>query len=211
MEMAMKLYYAPHACSLAPHIVAREAGIPIELVEVDLSTHTLKKNGADYFAVNPRGYVPAIELDDGTVLTEVAALVQYLADLKPEANLAPKAGTLDRVKLQSWLTFVGTELHKQFSPWLWHADTAESTVQAIKAKIATRLAELDRIFTAQPYLMGDHFTVADAYAFAIVSWAPMMKMDLSGQSALVAWLGRVGARAKVKEAIAAERAKREAA
>ena len=167
----MKLYYAPHACSLAPHIVAREAGIPIELVEVDLATHTLKKDGADYLAINPRGYVPALELDDGTVLTEVAALVQYLADLKPEYGLAPRAGTLDRVNLQAWLTFIGTELHKQFSPWLWHADTAESTVQAVKTKIATRLAELDRVFAAQPYLMGERFTVADAYAFAIVSWA----------------------------------------
>ena len=206
----MKLYYTPHACSLAPHIVAREAGIPIELVEVDLATHTLK-NGADYYAINPRGYVPALELDDGTVLTEVAALVQYLADLKPEAALAPKAGTLDRVKLQAWLTFVGMELHKQFSPWLWHADTAESTVQAIKAKIATRFAELDRTLAAQPYLMGERFTVADAYAFAIVSWAPMMKIDLGAYPALAAWLARVGSRAKVKEAIAAERAKREAA
>lgn len=206
----MKLYYAPHACSLAPHIVAREAGIPIELVEVDLATHTLK-SGADYYAINPRGYVPALELDDGTVLTEVAALVQYLADLKPEAALVPNAGTLDRVKLQAWLTFVGTELHKQFSPWLWHADTAESTVHAIKTKIATRFAELDRTLAVQPYLMGGRFTVADAYAFAIVSWAPMMKMDLGAYPALAAWLARVGSRAKVKEAIAAERAKREAA
>ncbi len=206
----MKLYYAPYACSLAPHIIAREAGLPIELVEVDLATRTLR-NGGDYTAINPRGYVPALELEDGTVLTEVAALVQYLADLKPEAALAPKAGTLDRVRLQSWLTFVGTELHKQFSPWLWHADTAESTVQAVKAKIAVRFAELDRTLTAQPYLMGECFTVADAYAFAIVGWAPMMKMDLGAYPALAAWLARVGSRAKVKEAIAAERAKREAA
>lgn len=206
----MKLYYAPYACSLAPHIIAREAGLPIELVEVDLATRTLR-NGGDYTAINPRGYVPALELEDGAVLTEVAALVQYLADLKPEAALAPKAGTLDRVRLQSWLTFVGTELHKQFSPWLWHADTAESTVQAVKAKIAVRFAELDRTLTAQPYLMGECFTVADAYAFAIVGWAPMMKMDLGAYPALAAWLARVGSRAKVKEAIAAERAKREAA
>ena len=206
----MKLYYAPNACSLAPHIVAREAGIPIELVEVDLATHKLR-NGADYFAINPRGYVPAIELDDGTVLTEVAALVQYLADLKPEANLAPTAGTLDRVKLQAWLTFISSELHKQFSPWLWHADTADSTVEAVKAKIANRFAELDRTLAAQPHLMGERFTVADAYAFAIVSWAPMMKMDLGPYPALAAWLARVGSRAKVREAIAAERSKREAA
>ena len=206
----MKLYYTPHACSLAPHIVAREAGIPIELVEVDLATHTLK-NGADYYAINPRGYVPALELDDGTVLTEVAALVQYLADLKPEAALAPKAGTLDRVKLQAWLTFVGTELHKQFSPWLWHADTAESTVLAIRQKIATRFAELDRVLAQQPWLMGERFTIADAYAFAIVRWAPLMKMSLEPYPALTAWLERVAARPQVAAAIAAERPRREAA
>lgn len=206
----MKLYFSPSACSLAPHIVAREAGIPIELVEVDLATHKLR-DGRDYYAINPRGYVPALELDDGTVLTEVAALVQYLADLKPDAGLAPKAGTLERVRLQSWLTFVSSELHKQFSPWLWHADTAESTVRAIKERIATRFAELDRKLAAQPYLMGDRFSVADAYAFAIVSWAPMMKMDLGAYPALAAYLARIAARAKVKEALAAERPKREAA
>lgn len=206
----MKLYYSPSACSLAPHIVAREAGIPIELVEVDLATHKLR-DGRDYYAINPRGYVPALELDDGTVLTEVAALVQYLADLKPDAGLAPKAGTLERVRLQSWLTFISSELHKQFSPWLWHADTAESTVRAIKERIATRFAELDRKLAAQPYLMGDRFSVADAYAFAIVSWAPMMKMDLGAYPALAAYLARIAARAKVKEALAAERPKREAA
>ena len=206
----MKLYYSPSACSLAPHIVAREAGIPIELVEVDLATHKLR-DGRDYYAINPRGYVPALELDDGTVLTEVAALVQYLADLRPDAGLAPKAGTLERVRLQSWLTFVSSELHKQFSPWLWHADTAESTVRAIKERIATRFAELDRKLAAQPYLMGDRFSVADAYAFAIVSWAPMMKMDLGAYPALAAYLARIAARAKVKEALAAERPKREAA
>ncbi|HEX5124278.1 MAG TPA: glutathione transferase GstA [Rhodanobacteraceae bacterium] len=206
----MRLYYAQYACSLAPHVVAREAGIPIELVEVDISTHTLK-NGADYFAINPRGYVPALELDDGTVLTEVAAIVQYLADLKPESNLVPKAGTFERVKLQAWLTFVGTELHKQFSPWLFHAETAESTVQAIKAKIASRFAELDRTLAVQPYLMGEHFTIADAYAFAIVRWAPMMKMDLGAYPSLAAWLARVGSRATVRQAIATEQTKREAA
>ncbi|HKE48513.1 MAG TPA: glutathione transferase GstA [Rhodanobacteraceae bacterium] len=206
----MKLYYSPGACSLAPHIVAREAGIPIELVPVDLATHRIK-GGGDYFSVNPRGYVPALELDDGTVLTEVAALVQYLADLKPASGLAPKAGTMERVELQMWLTFISSELHKQFSPWLWHADTAESTVRTIKDKIATRFAELDRKLATQPYLLGDRFSVADAYAFAIVNWVNFLKMDLDGYPALAAYLARIAARPKVQEALAAERPKREAA
>ena len=206
----MKLYYAPHACSLAPHIVAREAGIPIELVEVDLATHTLK-DGTDYYAINPRGYVPALALDDGTVLTEVAALVQYLADLAPHAGLAPKAGTIERVELQAWLTFIGTELHKQFSPWLWHADTAATTVEAVKAKIATRFAELDRGLATRQYLMGDRFSVADAYAFAIVGWATLMRWDLAAYPSLVAYLARIAERPAVNAAIAAERPKREAA
>lgn len=206
----MKLYFAPNACSLAVHIAAREAGIPIALVPVDLTTHTLA-DGSDYYAVNPRGYVPALALDDGTVLTEVAALVQYVADLRPEANLAPKAGTLDRVKLHAWLTFIGTELHKQFSPWLWHADTAESTVRAITDRIAMRFAELDRVLAEKPFLMGERFTIADAYAFAIVRWAPLMKMSLDAYPSLAAWLDRIAARPQVAAAIAAERSKREAA
>jgi glutathione S-transferase len=206
----MNLYFAPNACSLAVHIAAREAGVPISLIQVDLATHELH-DGSDYYAINPRGYVPALELDDGTVLTEVAALVQYLADLRPESNLAPKAGTLDRVKLQAWLTFIGTELHKQFSPWLWHADTAESTVLAIRDKIATRFTELDRVLATQTWLMGERFTIADAYAFAIVRWAPLMKMSLEAYPALGKWQDRVAARPKVAEAIAAERPQREAA
>jgi glutathione S-transferase len=206
----MKLYFAPNACSLAVHIAAREAGLPLGLVPVDLMKHTLA-DGSDYYAINPRGYVPALALDDGTVLTEVAALVQYVADLRPEANLAPKAGTLERAKLHAWLTFIGTELHKQFSPWLWHADTAESTVAAIKAKIATRFAELDRVLAQQSFLMGEHFTIADAYAFAIVRWAPLMKMSLDAYPALGAWLDRIAARPQVAAAIAAERPTREAA
>ena len=206
----MKLYFAPNACSLAVHITAREAAVPLGLVAVDLATHTLR-DGSDYRAINPRGYVPALALDDGTVLTEVAALVQYIADLRPESNLAPKAGTLERVRLQAWLTFIGTELHKQFSPWLWHSDTAESTVRAVNEKIATRFAELDRVLAQQPWLMGERFTIADAYAFAIVRWAPLMKMSLEPYPALAAWLERVAARPQVAAAIAAERPRREAA
>jgi glutathione S-transferase len=206
----MKLYYSPGACSLAVHIVAREAGVPIELVQVDLATHRTR-DGRDYHEVNPRGYVPALVLDDGTVLTEVAALVQYLADLKPAAGLAPEPGTMERVKLHMWLTFISSELHKQFSPWLWHDDTAESTVRAVKDKIATRFDELDRKLASQPYLLGDRFSVADAYAFAIINWVNFLKMDLVTYPALAEYLRRISARPKVQEALAAERLKLEAA
>jgi len=207
----MKLYYAAGACSLAPHIVAREAGLAIELVEVDLATHTLKNSGRDYLAINPRGYVPAIELDDGTVLTEAAALVQYLADLAPEANLAPKAGTFERVKLQSWLTFISSELHKMMSPWLWHKETAASTVKTVREKIAVRFAELDRVLSAQPYLTGERFTVADAYLFAIVNWVNILAISLAPYPSLSAYLERVAARPNVQDALRAERLIKEAA
>jgi len=206
----MKLYYSPGACSLAPHIVAREAGLAIELVEVDLAKHKLK-DGGDYFAINPRGYVPLLELDDGTRLTEVAALVQYLADLNPQAKLAPTAGTFDRIKLQSWLTFVSSELHKVFSPWLWHKDTAPSTVKAVREKIALRFIELDRVLAAQPYLMGERFSVADAYAFAIVNWSNLLDVSLAPYPALADYVARIAERPAVRAAMRAERLIREAA
>lgn len=150
----MKLYYSPAACSLAVHIVAREAGLPIELIKVDLATHRLD-DGTDYYTINPRGYVPLLELDDGTRLTEVAALGPYLADLIPDTDLIPPAGTLDRVRVQGWLTFISSELHKAFSPWLWHKDTAPSTKQSVLERLAGRFAELDARLAQQPYLTGD--------------------------------------------------------
>jgi glutathione S-transferase len=201
---ALTLYYSPAACSLAPHIVAREAGLEIELVEVDLATRTLK-DGSDFHAINPRGYVPALRLADGTVLTEVASLVQYLADLAPKAALAPAAGTLERVKLQAWLTFISSELHRMFSPWLWHKDTAESTVRSARARIATRFTELDSVLSAQPFLMGEHFSVADAYAFAIVNWSNFLSIDLGAYPALAAYMQRIAQRPAVKQAMISER------
>jgi len=206
----LTLYFSPGACSLAVHITAREAGVPIELVEVNLATHQLK-NGSDYFAINPRGYVPALRLDDGLVLTEVAALVQYLADLEPQTRLAPKAGTLERVQLQAWLTFISSELHKVFSPWLWHKETAESTVASVREKIAVRFAELDRLLARQTYLMGDRFTVADAYAFAIVNWSNFLDVDLGAFPSLAAYMARIAERPKVREAMLAERLIKKAA
>ncbi|HKS63996.1 MAG TPA: glutathione transferase GstA [Xanthobacteraceae bacterium] len=199
----MKLYYSPGACSLAPHIVAREAGLAVDLVKVDLMTHRTE-TGADYFAINPRGYVPALEID-GELHTEVAALVQYLAEQAPHSKLLPPAGTLERFRVQQWLTFVSSELHKTFSPWLWHAETAESTKQAAREKLATRFTELDRHLADRAYLTGDTFTVADAYAFTIVNWSNFLKIDLKPYPNLSAFMARVAARPKVREALKAER------
>lgn len=199
----MKLYYSPGACSLAPHIVAREAGLAVDLVKVDLMTHKTE-TGADYFRINPRGYVPALEID-GELHTEVAALVQYLAEQAPASKLLPPAGTMERFRVQQWLTFVSSELHKTFSPWLWHAETAESTKQAAREKLATRFAELDRHLADRAYLMGDSFTVADAYAFTIVNWSNFLKIDLKPYPNLSAFMARVAARPKVREALKAER------
>jgi glutathione S-transferase len=199
----MKLYYSPGACSLAPHIVAREAGIKIELVKVDLATHKVE-DGTDYYTINPRGYVPLLELDDGTRLTEVAAIVAYLADLKPQANLAPAHGTFERVRLQQWLAFISSELHKVFSPWLWHKETAESTKQTVKERLGVRFRELDTLFAQQDFLLGKQFTVADAYAYAILNWTSFLGISLKQYPALGAYLVRIAARPRVAEALGAE-------
>lgn len=199
----MKLYYAPAACSLAAHIVAREAGLAFEAVSVDLGQHTLA-DGTDFHTINPRGYVPALRLDDGTLLTEVAAIVQYLGDQVPEAGLLPPAGTMERVHLQEWLTFVSSELHKAFSPWLWHKDTAESTRKAVRERIALRYGELERLLARQPYLLGERFSVADAYLFTIVSWSQPLMVSLKPYPALAAYQERIAARPHVQAALRAE-------
>jgi len=202
----MKLYYAPGACSLSPHIVAAEAGIALDLVRVNLgrTPHTTA-SGADFSSVNPNGYVPVLELDDGQWLTEGPAIVQYLADLKPERGLAPAAGTLARARLQSWLNFVGTELHKMYSPWLFHAEYGEQAQTVARGKLAERLAFVDRHLADNgPYLMGASFTVADAYLFTVVSWSKLVNVDLSDFPAVRAHLERVGARPAVRQAMQAE-------
>lgn len=198
----MKLYHSPGACSLAVHIALREAGLAFDAVRVDLATHRLA-DGGDYFAVNPRGYVPLLELDNGVRFTEVSALLQYVGDLAGSGALLPASG-LERLALVQWLGFVATELHKVFSPWLWHADTAESTKQACREKLAMRFAELDRHFAANDWLALSRFTVADAYAFTILSWAPMMRIDLKPYPALEAYLARVAERPAVQAARVAE-------
>ena len=200
----MKLYYAPGACSLAPHIVAREAGVPVELAKVDLATHKLAEGGGDYRAINPRGYVPLLELDDGERVTEAAVIVQYLAEQGTNPDLLPPAGTRERLRLQPWLNVVATELHKTFSPWLWHKETAESTREAARSKLAARFAELDRHLADRPFLTCGRFTVADAYAFTIVNWSNFLGIDLKPYPRLAAFMRRVAERPRVREALQAE-------
>ncbi len=198
----MKLYYSPAACSMAAHITAREAGVPVTPVKVDLRTHRTEA-GADYYAINPKGYVPALELPDGGVLTEVAAIVQYLADQQPASGLAPAAGTLERYRLQEWLTFISSELHKGLGP-LWYPDTLAETKKSIKEKVAKRLAYLEGVLSGRPYLMGERFTAADAYAFTILNWTTLLGVDVAPYPKLRAYVDRVAARPKVQETLQAE-------
>jgi glutathione S-transferase len=198
----MKLYFSPGACSLAVHIALREAGVAFEAVKVNLQKHALA-SGEDFYAISPRGYVPMLELDDGSRHTEVAALLQYVGDLDPQHALIPPSGSLERLAVLEWLTFVSTELHRTFSPWLWHPDTAESTKQKCRTKLAARFAELERTLTGREYLTGS-FSVADAYAFTIVNWSRMLAIDLSAFPLLKAYMARVAARPKVREAMERE-------
>ena len=198
----MKLYYAPGACSLSPHIVAREAGINIDLQKVNTKDKTMEGDG-DFWKVNPRGYVPVLELDDGQRLTEGPAIVQYLADQKPETGLAPKAGTLERYRLQEWLNFLTSEVHKQFSP-LFKPNTPEDYKPIAKQNIATRFDWLDQQLAGKDYLMGKQFTVADAYLFVLTNWTKPTQIDLSKWPNIAAFNKRVAARPKVKQAMQAE-------
>ena len=198
----MKLYYAPGACSLSPHIVSRELGIPVELKKVNNKDKTIE-GGGDYRKVNPRGYVPALELDDGQVLTEGPAIVQYLADRKPEAGLAPKAGTTERYRLQEWLNFLTSEIHKGFSP-LFKPNTPEEYKKISKDNLANRFDWLDKQLAGKDYLMGKAFSVADAYLFVLLNWTKFQSIDLARWPNLSAFQARVGARPKVQEALKAE-------
>ena len=204
----MKLYYAPGACSLAAHIVAREAGLPLGLDKVDLASHTTQ-GGQNYRNVNPKGYVPAVALDDGSVLTEVAAIIQYLADQGSGSSLAPANGTMERYRLIEWITFISSEIHKGFGP-LWNPSTPDSVKAATKEKLATRFAYLDKILAAQPFLTGSTFTIADAYLFTVVNWTNYHHVDLSPFPHLQAFQNRVASRPKVQEALEAEGLKKAA-
>jgi glutathione S-transferase len=198
----LKLYFSPGACSLSPHIVLREAGLPFELEQVNLQTKTLK-SGGDFLEVNPKGQVPVLKLDNGEILTEGPAIVQYVADQKPETGLAPKAGTMQRYHLQEWLNFITSELHKIFAP-LFRATTPEEYLKITKENLANKFNFLDKELGKHQYLMGDKFTVPDAYAFTIVGWSKYKDIDLSRWPNLKAYMDRVGARPKVQEAMKAE-------
>ena len=198
----MKLYYSPGACSLSPHIALKEAGLAFEAVAASTKTHQLA-DGTDYYSINPLGYVPLLELDDGTRLREGPAIVQYIADQVPGKNLAPANGTMARYQLQSWLTFIGTELHKNFGP-LFSPATADDVKTATKEKIAGRLKWVEGELAGKQYLMGDNFSVADGYLFTVSNWAGHVGVDLSPYPNLIAYRARVGARPAVIEAMKAE-------
>ncbi|HEX5373194.1 MAG TPA: glutathione transferase GstA [Aquabacterium sp.] len=198
----MKLFLKPGACSLSPHIVLEEAGLSYETEVVDLAKK-VTASGADYLAINPKGYVPALLLDSGELLTEGPAIVQYLADLVPAKNLAPANGTLPRYQMQSWLTFIGTEIHKNFSPFFNPAATPDIK-NAARANLERRLAYTNDQLAGRNYLLGEDFSVADAYLFTVVNWAKVIQLDLSAWPHLTAFLGRVGARPAVQAALKAE-------
>ncbi len=198
----MKLYYSPGACSLSPHIVANEAGIPLDLVKVDTKTKTVAREG-DFWNVNPKGYVPALELDDGEVLTEGPAIVQYLADRAPEAELAPANGSFERVRLQETLNYLTSEIHKSYSP-LFRPDVLPAVREERLAYLTKRYALIEKQLEGRKYLAGDRFTVADAYLFTLTRWARVLKLDLSGFPNLEAFQKRVGSRKAVLEAMRAE-------
>ena len=201
----MKLYFSPAACSFSPHVALREAGLDFELVKVDLKTGKIVANGSDFSRVNPKGYVPVLELDDGSVLTEGPAIVQYIADLKPASGLAPQAGTFERYRLQEWLGFINSEIHKGFSP-LFNPATPDDYKTTIRANLAKRLAFVAGHLEQNDFLLGKQFSVADGYLFTVLNWSQWTGIDLSQWPSLVAFQERIGARESVQAARAAEAA-----
>ena len=198
----MKLYFAPGACSLSPHIVARELGIPLTLERVDTKTKKLA-DGGDYYAINPKGYVPALELDDGSLLTEGPAIVQYLADQRPDAKLAPASGTIERYRVQETLGYINSEIHKSYSP-LFNPSTSDEVKTERNAYLKKRYALIEKQLATGPYLFGEQFTVADAYLFTVTNWARHVKLDLAEYTNLAAFQARVAARPAVQAAMADE-------
>lgn len=198
----MKLFYAPGACSISPHIALCEAGIAHTIEKVDLRAKKTE-SGADYLPINPKGYIPALQLDSGEVLVEGATIVQYIADQNPESGLAPKAGTMERYRLQEWLTFISTELHKGFSP-LFNAAMPDEAKKIFRDRLALRWTYVEKELAGKDYLMGSGFTVADGYLYNMTRWAKRVEMDLSGHPNVTAFIARVEARPKVIEALKAE-------
>jgi glutathione S-transferase len=198
----MQLYFSPGACSLASHITAREAGLHIDLKRADTKTKKLE-DGSDYFAVNSKGAVPALRFDNGQVLTEGPVILQYLADQKPESQLAPKAGTIERYRLQEWLNYITSEVHKTFSP-LFNPAANEAVKAYATENLGKRFDWIDKQLAGKQYLTGDTFTIADAYLFVVVNWSNFVGIDLGKWPALKAFHARVAARPKVQEAMEAE-------
>ena len=198
----MKLYYSPGACSMSPHIVLKESGLAFEALAAPTKTHKLA-DGTDYYTINPLGYVPLLELDDGTRLREGAAIVQYIADQVPAKNLAPPNGSLARYQLQSWLSFISTELHKNFGP-LFSPATSDDAKAASKEKINGRLKWVEGELAGKSFLVGDSFTGADAYLFTVTNWCKHVGLDVSAFAQLGAFMGRVAARPAVQSALKAE-------
>jgi glutathione S-transferase len=198
----MKLYYRTGSCSLASVISLFEAGLKAELVKVDRATGRTA-DGLDFTEVNPKGYVPALTLDDGQTLTENVAVLQYIADRNPAAKLAPPFGTLERYRLIEWLAFINSEIHKSYSP-LFRKDLPEEAKAHPRKNIDTRASWLERTWGTRSYLMGEHFTVADAYLYVVLGWSPRLGVDLVQWPKLQAFLVRVGSRPRVVEALKAE-------
>ena len=198
----LKLYYVPGTCALCPHIVLHEAGISFTAEKVNPKDKTTE-SGQDYNAINPKGYVPALVMNNGQLLTEVAVIVQYLADLVPDKKLAPLAGTLERYRLQEWLNFISSEIHKGCSP-LFNPKVPEETKIIFKERLAGRLNIAAKALEGKDYLMGKTFTVADAYLYTVLRWSPRMKVDLSPWPVLQAYMERIAARPAVKAAMAEE-------
>jgi len=198
----MKLYYAKGACSLSPHIVLREADLPFTLEKVDLASKKTA-DGTDYLTVNPKGAVPALQLDDGSVLTEGTAIVQYLADQKPESGLAPRAGTVERYRLMEILNYISSEVHKGFSPLFNPKISADWKASAL-ANLGKKFDWLSGFLGAKTHLLGNTFTVADAYLFTVLSWSFRVGVDLGKWPVLSAYHSRVAQRPKVQDALKAE-------
>lgn len=198
----MKLYFSPGACSLSPHIVLLESGLGFTMEKVDLRSK-LTESGRDYRTVNPKGYVPALELDDGRVLTEGPAVVQYLADQVPDQQLAPRPGSFERYELISLLNFISGELHKNYSP-LFSPATPADVEDAVRGNLAQRYPYIEQVLAGRQYLLGEHFSVADAYLFVVTSWAPHVGVDLSAFPNVQAFMARTAARPAVQQALRAE-------
>jgi glutathione S-transferase len=198
----MKLYYSPGACSLSPHIALLEAGLPYDLVKVDLKAKKLE-NGDDFLSINPKGQVPALALDSGELVTEGPVIVQIIADQVSSKNLAPARDSAERYKLQEWLTYINSEVHKNFGP-MFSPVLADDAKAFFKDRVMGKFKYIDGALAGKDYLMGKQFTVADGYLFTMLSWAERMKFDLAAMPNLLAYKARVGARPAVQAALTKE-------